>query len=149
MTNLKRFTLLFAVFVLAGCSSSPAATLAANRQKWQGRQVSHYRYDLAVGCFCAFTSVMPVTVEVKDGKTVSMVGKDGQSAAQFQSALAQYAPMDKLFDVIKVAADAHAYQLQVDYDPDYGYPDAIRIDYSQNVSDDEISFTVSNFALVP
>ena len=114
MTHPKRLILILVIVVLTACSASPNSDLSANRQKWQNQHITHYRFNLFVGCFCAFTSVMPVTIEVDNGKVISMVDKDGQPAAQFQDAVDQYATVEKLFGVIDSAVADHAYQLTVD-----------------------------------
>ena len=154
MSLTKRLILFASILVLAACSTAPgtSATPAPNptpagiRQKWLDQNISHYRFTLSVGCFCAFTTIMPVTIEVDHGKVVSMTDKHGDSAAKYQDSLGQYATIDKLFDVIDAAAGAS--MLQVNYNPQFGYPDGIRIDYNQQVSDDQISFTVSDFEIL-
>ena len=148
MSHLKRIVLILALLVLAACSAVPGSPLEQNRQKWQYQNISHYRFDLKVLCFCAFSAIMPIKVEVNNGKIISMVGKDGQSAAQYQQALAQYASIDNLFDTIDAAEKRNAYQLAVEYDSNYGYPQVIHIDYSEKLSDDEISFQVSNLEVL-
>ena len=149
MTHPKRLILILTIAALVACSASPSSELSANRQKWQSQQITHYRFSLSVGCFCAFTDLMPVTIEVDNGKVISMVDKDGQPAAQFQDAVDQYATVEKLFGVIDSAVADHAYQLTVDYDPDHGYPRMISIDDSENVADDEITLTVTSFQALP
>src|SRR5690349_9301931 len=98
MSTLKRFTvILFAIVVLTACSVAPTATptaaptptpapttfLAANREKWESQHITHYRFELHVSCFCAFRDQMPLTIEVKDGKVVSMADSKGQPVDQF------------------------------------------------------------------
>ena len=45
-----------------------------NLAKWQAQDASHYRYQLSIGCFCPFLGQMPLTIEVKDGKAIELVG---------------------------------------------------------------------------
>ena len=133
MSHLKRPVLilaLMALMALAACSSVTGSPLELNRQKWQNQNITHYRFNLSVLCFCAFSSIMPITVEVNNGKIISMVGKDGQSAAEYQDTLAKYASVEKLFGTVDAAAKGNAYQLVVQYDSNYGYPQIIDIDYS-------------------
>jgi hypothetical protein len=148
MSHLKLPVLILTLLALAACSSIPASPLELNRQKWQNQNITHYRFNLTVLCFCAFSAIMPVSVEVNNGKIISMVGKDGQSTAQYQDTLAQYASVEKLFGTVDAAAKGNAYQLAVEYDSNYGYPQIIHIDYSEKLSDDEISFTVSNLEVL-
>jgi rhodanese-related sulfurtransferase len=53
-----------------------------------------------------------------------------------------------LFDKIQEAIDTNASSLEVVYNPEWGYPEEINVDYMQMVVDDGWSVTVTNFTLV-
>lgn len=167
MSTLKRFTvILFAIVVLTACSVAPTATptaaptptntigasatpapttfLAANREKWESQHITHYRFELHVSCFCAFRDQMPLTIEVKDGKVVSMIDSKGQPVTQFGELFDTYNTIDKLFAKLDAALNGEADSTTVEYDSAKGFPTSIYIDYIQEAADDEIGFTVSN-----
>ena len=148
---MKKTLLLFATLALlmSSCSILPNRALASARDRWRNANVSHYRYNLAVGCFCAFTQKMPLTVEVQDGKLRSMVYKDGTPvSAEETQIFAPYSTMDSLFDftgeTLRKADD-----VKVDYDPAYGFPASVQIDFIRNAADDELTLTVTNFQPLP
>ena len=57
--------------------------------------------------------------------------------------------LDGLFDEIQSAIDSSADEISVTYDALTGFPSSVGIDYILEALDDEISYTASEFALVP
>jgi hypothetical protein len=53
-----------------------------------------------------------------------------------------YPTIDGFFDLVQDAYDRDAYEVQVEFDPDRGYPTRIWIDYVQMMADDEVDFTL-------
>ena len=80
---MKKLILLMAALALAACASLNASAnqseLSLNQQKWQDANISHYRYNLAISCFCVFTQDMPLIIEVKNGEVVSMEYSTGNA----------------------------------------------------------------------
>ncbi|MEP6894595.1 MAG: DUF6174 domain-containing protein, partial [Chloroflexota bacterium] len=74
---MKKILLSIFIFVLAACSTG-GSEVSRNQQKWNDANIQHYRFELSIGCFCPFRDQMPITVEVLNGKVVSMIGKDGK-----------------------------------------------------------------------
>lgn len=178
MSTLKRFTIiLFAIVVLTACSVAPQtpptmtptatpvptdpiddlptpvptavlADVATNREKWESQHITHYRFELHVSCFCAFRDQMPLTIEVKDGKVVSMIDSKGQPVTQFGDLFDTYNTIEKLFAKLDAALNGEADSTTVEYDSAKGYPTSIYIDYIQQAADDEIGFTVSNLTVL-
>ncbi len=166
MSTLKHFTLIVTILILTACSVTPAtptvtpqpptptvdaalATLAQNQQKWDALKITHYSMKLNVSCFCAFRSQMPLSVEVNDGRVVSMLDSNGQSVAQFADTFDTYNTIEKLFSKLNDALNGGADKTTVEYDTDKGYPQSIYIDYIEKAADDEIGFTVSDFKVLP
>ena len=58
---MKRITLLLGIVALlvTSCTAVANAQLSNARNRWQAANISHYRYNLRVACFCAFTDRMP------------------------------------------------------------------------------------------
>lgn len=149
MNTLKRslLVLLAAALFLAACS--PASALEQNRQKWADQQISHYRFELSIGCFCPFRSQMPLTIEVQDGKIVSIETADGSpinegSRPTFEEA----GTLENLFMIIEKAQESGADELTVEYDSTYGFPSQISIDPIKTAVDEEISYLVENFQVL-
>ncbi len=146
MSTLTRFTVFVLIFALAACSA--ASPLEQNRQKWQDAAISHYRFELSIGCFCAFRGQMPLTIEVKDGQVVSMTDNQGNPVSgDFDETFNQAATVDRLFDLAANAA-RDADEVTVEYDPDYGYPVSIAIDNIKEAVDDEMAYQVAAFEVL-
>ena len=69
----KILFVLLAVLV-TGCASlvGQAGGEVSEQEKWQDANISHYRYELGISCFCIFAQDMPLVIEVQDGEVVSM-----------------------------------------------------------------------------
>lgn len=149
MSTLNRFTVILSIIVLAACSVAPKTPLAANREKWAAQGITHYSFNLIVGCFCAFRSQMPLAIEVNDGKVVSIVDNAGQPVDQFADVFDKYNTIEKLFNATEAAQNGGAEKTTVEYNAEKGYPESVYIDYIEQAVDDEISLTVSNFTALP
>ena len=147
---MKKLLLLFLVLILTACSSLGQSDLSRNQQKWQAANISHYRFKVFVGCFCAFTQDMPLVVEVKDGEVVSMEYQTGNpiddSSREYFS---KFATVDRLFSELEADLGGEADEVTVTYDSTHGYPTEINIDFIKEAADDELYLTVSEFEALP
>jgi hypothetical protein len=140
--------LLVLVLVLAACSAAPKSELARNHEKWNAANVTGYRMNLFIGCFCGFTDKMPLTVEVRKGEVVSMTYADGTpvSASDMnREFFDRFATIDRLFADIETGQTSKADKVEITYDPTYGFPSQVNVDAIQNAVDDEYSVQISNF----
>ncbi|HEY2980127.1 MAG TPA: DUF6174 domain-containing protein [Anaerolineales bacterium] len=149
---MKRFVFTYLVIVaLAACTFTQTTDLDRNRQTWQGAGITHYRYSLFISCFCAFTQRMPLSIEVRDGEVVSIAYSDGGALVptdpNFEN-FSQYATIDRVFAELETDLNGEADQVTVTYDPTYGYPAEIQIDFVKNAADDELSLAVSNLEVL-
>jgi hypothetical protein len=149
---MKKILLISMVFILAACSAS-GSELARNQQTWDKANISHYRFELTLSCFCAFNEQMPLTVEVQDGEVVSMAYADGQAVAAddpLREYFGKFATIDGLFAELETAmASADAGDIIVKYDATLGYPTEASIDYIKEAVDDELYITVAGFEALP
>ncbi|HSM71917.1 MAG TPA: DUF6174 domain-containing protein [Anaerolineales bacterium] len=149
---MKKYLLFLLVLVLSACSAGGNAEFNRNQAKWQDANITHYRFDLTVGCFCPFRSQMPVTVEVQDREVVSMVDANGETfpltdpTSEF---VLRYATIDRLFSELGSDSVQGADKLTVSYDPTYGFPSEISIDFIELAVDDELYLSVSAFEPLP
>jgi len=151
---MKRILLLTVLTALilaaAGCGNfQQGRALSRNRALWESQNISHYRFQLHVGCFCAFMDLMPLSVEVRDGQVVSLFDSSGQPIpADRLEMLERYTGIDKLFELVAQAIDGKADEVSVTYDPTYGFPSQVSIDYIKLAVDDELGLQVSNFEVL-
>jgi hypothetical protein len=148
---MKRISFIALVIILTACTFGRNSEVNTNQQKWNDASIQHYRFELSIGCFCAFRDQMPITVEVQNGAIVSMTGKDGSlinTTDPNYANFSQYATIDSLFAELKTDL-AKADQVTVTYDPTYGFPATINIDFIKAAADDELYLSASGFEKLP
>ena len=148
---MKKTILLLLVFILAACSVG-GSEVSRNQKKWNDANITHYRFELNISCFCAFRNEMPLSVEVLNGEVVSMTGADGNiiDATNANYAYyASYATIDRLFSELEADLGGEADEVTVKYDATYGFPTDINIDFIKNAVDDELHLSASGFEKLP
>jgi hypothetical protein len=151
MKRLLLFSLLvLLVLAAAGCGNfQQGRALSRNRALWESQDISHYRLQLRIGCFCAFMDLMPLSVEVRDGQVVSLLDASGRPVPGDRlEMLERYAGIDKVFELVDQAISGKADKVTVTYDPTYGFPTQVSIDYIKLAVDDELGLQVSNFEVL-
>lgn len=151
---MKNLFYIIAALVLAACSLGNAAgsqsEIEQNKEKWQNANISHYRYNLFVGCFCVFREDMPLIIEVQDGKVVSMEYQSGKEIdAANREVFKKYESIDLIFAEIEAGLNGAADEVIVKYDPTHGFPTEAFLDVVKEAVDDELSLTISNFEVLP
>ncbi|MEW6288040.1 MAG: DUF6174 domain-containing protein [Chloroflexota bacterium] len=144
---MKKITLLLLTLILAACSVG-GSELSRNQAKWQEAGVTHYRFQLSVTCFCLFRSQMPLTVEVKDGEIVSMTDVNGEAFPvddPMSDLVMKHATIERIFSELGSDSVQAADRLTIDFDPTYGFPSEVAIDYIELAADDELYLSVSGF----
>jgi hypothetical protein len=147
---MKKLILIVMALILTACASANAldnqSEIEKNKEKWQEAGISHYRFNVAVGCFCVFSQDMPLVIEVKDGNVVSMAFQNGKEIdPSFMELFNKYATVDRIFGEVEAALNGGADNVVVQYDPTYGFPTEVTIDVEQQAADDELYLTISNF----
>lgn len=126
--------------------------LGANSQKWESQSVRHYRMNVSILCFCPFGDRMPLTVEVKDGKLISVVDNKGQAVPADDPLRtmddSQLLTVEGLFGYTRDAI-LRADETTVSYDPQAGYPVSISVDWIKMAMDDELGVQVSELHVLP
>jgi hypothetical protein len=142
--------------VLGGClggdDSFQRDKLNQARTLWDSKNVSSYSYILELQCFCAPASQLsPVLVTVQNGAVTSLQYWDEDPADRTPAPASIFGPYDtveELFDFIGDAINQDAAVLQVRYDPEYGFPDVVNVDYESGGSEQLLIF-VTEFTPAP
>jgi hypothetical protein len=148
---MKTFLLVALAIILAACSAG-GSEFSRNQEKWRDASITHYRMELNISCFCAFRDQMPLTVEVRDGQIVSLTAVDGSQVLDTDPNYEFFAPhatIDLLFAELDAALNGGADSVTVTYDDAYGFPNEIAIDFDQQIADEEMYYTISNFEALP
>ena len=142
----KVITLLLVIVLgLSACGSG--SEFQRNQNKWQAQDVNHYRFTIAVSCFCPFASV-EVTYEVLNGQVVNQSVQTSPDnpvdEAQVSEFYQPYNTIEKVFDYVGKAVD-EADKTTIEYNPTYGFPIDVSVDRNELATDDELYLTISNF----
>jgi len=149
---MRKIIFILMAVALTACASAGAASSEFDRarDKWQDADISHYRYNLTLSCFCAFNENMPLVIEVQDGEVVSMESQNGNEIEDMNLELFQkYDTIDDIFVELEKALGGEADKVTVTYDETYGFPTQIDLDFIEEAIDDELYITVSGFEELP
>lgn len=147
---MKNLLLSLIALALAACSLGSKPEIERNIENWQQAGISHYRFKLFVGCFCIFSENMPLTIEIQNGEVVAMEYQSGNEIdAPSRELFDKYATIDRIFAELEKNLHGEADEVIVEYDPTYGYPTKVNIDFIEQATDDELSLTVSGFEKLP
>ncbi len=151
--------------LLVSCGTADAGIeLQRNLLKWQAQNITHYKFDVQVVCLCLYARE---TVEVKNGKPVSIVDINGKALftldengkVVFQvreggsDELVKFLESPTIENLFTYAS-ASMFQPQsvsIDYDPKLGYPAAIGVTYDANTvrTDNGEGVSIANFEILP
>ena len=155
MKSLTRWMMVPALLLstLAGCELGDddgfqRQNLQQARTKWDSKDVASYSYILELQCFCAPASELrPVLVTVNNGAVVSLQYWSENPNARPPAPASIFGPYDtveELFDLVDDAIDRDADVLQVGYNSEYGFPEAVNVDYQAGGSE-QLLFFVTQF----
>ena len=119
--------------------SDPSPEFVAARERWTEADLGAYTMTLQRICFCPTPDYTgPFEVAVRGG-AIETVTLDGASVD-----VERGETIEALFDLIAEAYERGAESIAVDYDPEWGYPTSVGIDYSAQMADEEIAYRVSD-----
>lgn len=144
--------LLIALLVLTACGGDGflagtrfAFDLRTARARWENSGIDSYEITVRRICFCLLTD--PVRIVVEDGVVVSRtVMTTGQPLTTGQ---AEYYPeVPGLFAIVEDAI-READTVNSAFDPTYGFPTLISIDWAADYADDEVTYQTEGFTARP
>jgi hypothetical protein len=147
MPRLRSLLSVAVLIVAAACSDAVGpgeeqSDLEINRQKWRNNGFTSYTMTMSRVCFCGDVGPWNVVV-VKDSVVLATRVTDGRPVD------ARFLPtINRLFDFIDQAIKKPAAQITAQYDASRGYPREIVYDGSVNIADDELTYTLSNVAVL-
>ena len=121
------------------------ADLDKHRALWEASRSDNYSFVLEPICFCPQNLLDPVRINVADGKITSVTYVDSGDAPEHDG-YGRYVTIDDLFDTVQEGIDRNAAEVDVSYDPVFGYPTDAAIDYYTRMADEEFRFIVSGYS---
>ena len=114
---------------------------------WQERQPSHYRYVVERVCFCTPDYRRPYRVTIDgNGPDFSFMGPVDAGGPGATSPPEPFTIADLLTLLQRGVTEADA--VEVAFDSRFGYPTHLRIDWSQQMADEEQEFYVRDFEVL-
>lgn len=136
--------------LLTGCAGAgkdtdvgPASTIEEARALWQSHSVKGYEVTIEQTCFCPPDLLQPMRVTVREGKVIDIEGLE-QPLNHPDILDERRLTIEGLLDLIEQARGS-ADKLVVEYDPHYGFPASLEVDYSPFIADDEFSYRLTDF----
>lgn len=132
-----------------GCGDDPLSpeveALASARARWEATGYTDYTYLYRLSCFCPPQLLETARVSVSDGQITAVYLLDSDAPAPPDS-YNLYQTIDGLFDRLAQSLAADPVVFEVTYDGAAGYPRSAQIDISEQIADEEYSFTASDLA---
>lgn len=123
-------------------ASSSASTTATTIAAGTWVAPAHYRFDYRPSCLCPS---LPTRVEVRNGKVVGEKLLDEVATVPGET---EAPTIEKLLADIARAEKEATGEVKVDYDKN-GVPIEARIDWIKNAIDDEMTWRIENFKVLP
>ncbi|MEZ5538209.1 MAG: DUF6174 domain-containing protein [Thiolinea sp.] len=123
--------------------------LTDNLQKWQsftGGPDEFVSYTTQQSCFCPQDFTRPINITESNGQITSAVYADTNEQVP-DNVRDSLQTVDQRFEQLQNAYENGAATINVQYDPQFGYPTSVFIDQSQMIADEEVSYTISDLGI--
>ncbi len=147
MNSLKKISLgaigAVVAIVVTSCPTrrEEANELAANKRKWVSSQITSYRYKLEIG---GMSGPETASIQVDNGVRTSL-NPDRAVQDSVIKDWSSYDTMEKVFQLAEKSIYSGANRVSIRYDPSLGYPTSIVVDRWEDVIDDGIGYTITEF----
>jgi hypothetical protein len=134
---------------VSACGDDPLGpeveALASARARWESTGYTDYSYLYRLSCFCPPQLLEKARVRVSDGQITDVYLVHSDSPAPPDS-YSFYHTIDGLFDRLAESLASDPVIFEVRYDGAAGYPTSAQVDISEQIADEEYSFTASDVA---
>ncbi len=127
-------------------------TLFENQQKWQQSGLTNYTFTVQKTCFCPQSDSLPIQFNIESSQVIdssydcsgiNFIRPEPLCDERPDSRLNQ--TVESLFQIIQGGIDNNADKITVEYNPTYGFPTSIFIDFIELAVDDEVNYQISDF----
>ena len=142
-----------ACLALGSCGDDPLGpeeeALDSARARWEGTGFTSYTYKYRMSCFCHPQVLETALVSVSGDRVTAVYLVDSAGPAPPET-FDFYYTIDGLFDRLAADLEREPAQFDVTYHPETGFPTSASVDISEQIADEEYSFTASDLvAVVP
>lgn len=138
---------LAAALLLPGCDGGPSGPgdplqdLEEARRLWADRGLQAYAFTYELACFCGGPGQPLARVTVTDGRvTGALVPAEDRRVPEEE--LAGYPTIPDLFDDVEAWLDRDPVSARTLFDPAFGHPVDVFVDFRADVADEELGFRV-------
>lgn len=141
---LRAFLTVAPLVTALACSDgvSPTSDLLRNRARWAKAGVTTYQLVVSRSCECLPEAQGPVTLSVVNGVVQSRAYTIGGGPVP-EELHDVFPAVPGLFDMIEQAIGLDPAHIRVSYDATLGYPSSIFVDFSEQVADEELSYSAT------
>lgn len=133
--------------LLISCAPSGLSDLQDDltnaRTLWRSTGPASYSYRYQMTCFCPREATREVVITVRNGAVAGAVYADDGEPVDPQF-IEHFRTVDALFDILQETINSDPYEMNVSYDPGYGYPTAAFADYDPDIADEELRFVAGS-----
>lgn len=145
--NIASYFLLPLMAMLMSCATVGQGGIQGEldqaRSKWRVARPSNYTYTYSLSCFCPRELTDRVRITVQNAKVDNVIYTNTGQPVDLQH-LQHFHTIDELFDMLQDAINRDPHQMAASYDPSYGYPTSVTIDYNEMIADEEMRFTADS-----
>ncbi|MGS2723704.1 DUF6174 domain-containing protein [Porticoccus sp. GXU_MW_L64] len=131
---------------VTGCGAVDTAQQPTPQITWQALNASNYDFDVQRSCFCTPEYTRPMRVSVRSGAVKSAVYTDDGTAV-LAEVLKSVNTIDQWFAYIQKGQQRPFARLDLEFDPDKGYPTHIDVDEDERMADEEQQLTLKNLVI--
>jgi hypothetical protein len=146
--------IVFILNALVPKTISQPLQLEQNRAKWENQNITHYQLSIDVLGYGFYRNRLPLKVEVKAGKIISVVDSLGNNLSpakdpEFGSFYPEVLTIPGLFSyTYRIMLDKPP-AMHITYDPDLGYPQEVYVDPYTEPCCQDFTITIKNFQVLP
>lgn len=112
-------------------------------ERWQSLRLSNYSIEQEHLCFCRAPHWYKVIV--KNRRVSEVLGLNGEKLTLTSEIMS----VEQIFDWIEKLRAQHPEKLEVNYNPEHGYPERILFGYSANTANGEFTLALRNLKHEP
>lgn len=134
---------LLPLLFLATCNNTDSYgafnDIAEAKQQWESNNFTSYRVDVERICFCP--PPQDYSMLVQNSEVIEVIDME---TGEPVSSLGAYQSIEDIFAWLQNVASDKPMKLDLEFDPEYGYPTFIDYNQSDQIADEELLMRITN-----